>query len=237
MLKLKMIPFFLFFIIRIVTLSGQDVVADSISSERLQEIQKLVHQDRANALHWWYGWLAGYSAATIGQGIVYFSSENKATKQDMVLGSATTFLGAIGQLLTPIVPGTSSFQNSQIYESVSEKQFINPGNPEEMLREIARREKAGRSWKIHAVTGVVNIGSGLITWLGFKRTFGDGLINFTLNTVITEAQIWTQPTRAVKDYQKYCMKYDSGSVPVVLKPENEWIVRACPGRITIEFNF
>ncbi len=234
MLKIKTIPVFLFFIIRIVTLSGQDVVTDSLSSERLQEIQNLVHQDRANALHWWYCWLAGYSAATIGQGIVYFSTENKATKQDMALGAGTTFLGAIGQLLAPIVPPNSSIQNSQIYESDPEKQLV---YQEEILKEIARREKAGRSWKMHAVTGVVNIGSGLITWLGFKRTFGDGLVNFALNTVITEAQIWTQPTRAVKDYQKYCMKYGSGSVPVVLKPDNEWIVRASPGRIAIEFNF
>jgi len=233
-LNFKAIPFFLFFLIRIITLSGQNVVEDSLSSERLQEIQNLVHQDRANALHWWYGWLAGYSAATIGQGIVYFSSDSKVTKQDMALGAATTFLGAIGQLLAPIVPGTSSIQNSQIYESDSEKQLV---NQEEILREIARREKAGRSWKMHAVTGVVNIGSGLITWLGFKRTFGDGVVNFALNTVITEAQIWTQPTRAVKDYQNYCRKYESGSVPVVLKPDNEWIVRASPGRITIEFNF
>jgi hypothetical protein len=233
-LNFKTIPFILFFIIRIVPLSGQDVLADSLLSERLQEIQKLVHQDRANAMHWWYGWLAGYSAATIGQGIVYISSDSKTTKQDMALGAATTFLGAIGQLLAPLVPPKSSIQSSQIYENDPEKQLV---NQEEILKEIARREKAGRSWKMHAVTGVVNIGSGLITWLGFKRTIGDGLVNFALNTVITEAQIWTQPTRAVKDYQKYCMKYGLGSVPVALKPDNEWIVRAYPGGIAIEFNF
>jgi hypothetical protein len=90
---------------------------------------------------------------------------------------------------------------------------------------------------MHVVTGVVNIGSGLITWLGFKRTFWDGVENFAINTVITEAQIWTQPTRAVKDYQDYCKKYDSVSAPVILKPEKMWLVRAYPGGIAIEFVF
>jgi hypothetical protein len=155
----------------------------------------------------------------------------------MALGSATTFLGAMGQLLTPIVPRTSSFRNSQIPKSVSEEQFKKLDYSEELLKEIALREKAGRSWKVHAVTGVVNVGSGLITWLGFKRTVWEGVGNFALNTVITETQIWTQPTRAIKDYQNYCRKYNSGSSLEVSKPEKEWFVSVYPGGIAIKLLF
>ena len=227
------IIFLLAFIFRILSLSGQEVVSDSLKSERLHEIQELVQHDRANALHWWYGWLAGYSAATVGQGIVCFSVDSKATKQDMALGAATTFLGAVGQVVTPIVPGEAYTRNLK-------NSGVKPDDPqyyEEILKEIARREKAGRSWKMHVVTGVVNIGSGLVTWLGFKRTFRDGVVNFAINTVITEAQIWTQPVRAVKDYQSYSREYNSGSVPVVHKPEEKWFVQAYPGGIAIEFVF
>ena len=218
------ISYFIVFIIQFLPLSGQDAISDSLIDERLQDIHKLLDQDRINAQRWWYGWLAGYSVATVGQGIVYFASENKSTKQDMALGSATTFLGAIGQLLTPIV-------------SISPEQCKELYNSEELLKELALREKEGRSWKIHAVTGAVNIGSGLITWLGFKRSFWNGVENFALNTVITEAQIWTQPTRAIKDYKNYCNKYNSGSCQNVLKPEKEWLVRVYPGGIIIELNF
>jgi hypothetical protein len=218
------ISYFIVFIIQFLPLSGQDAISDSIINERLQDIHKLLDQDRKKAQYWWYGWLAGYSVATVGQGIVYFSSENKSTKQDMVLGSATTFLGAIGQLLTPIV-------------SVSPEQCKELYNSEELLKELALREKEGRSWKVHAITGAVNIGSGLITWLGFKRSFWNGVENFALNTVITETQIWTQPTRAIKDYKNYCNKYNSGSDRNILKPEKEWLVRVYPGGIIIELNF
>jgi hypothetical protein len=230
-------PFLLIFIFQLFSLNGQDIASDSLIAERLQDIQKLLHQDRMNAQRWWYGWLTAYSAATVGQGIVYFSVENKATKQDMALGSATTFLGAMGQLITPIVPRTSSFRDSRIPENVSEDQFIKLDYSEELLKEIALREKAGRSWKVHAVTGVVNVGSGLITWLGFKRTVWEGVGNFALNTVITETQIWTQPTRAIKDYQNYCKKYYSGSGPGVSKPEKECFVRVYPGGIAIKLLF
>jgi hypothetical protein len=236
-IKFQRYAFFFVFIIQILPLSGQDPISDSLIAERLQDIHKLLDQDRIKAQRWWYGWLAGYSAATVGQSIVYFSSENKSTKQDMVLGSATTFLGAIGQLLTPIVPRSSSVGDSQIAQSVSPEQSKELYNSEELLRELALREKEGRSWKVHAVTGAVNIGSGLVTWLGFKRSFWDGVGNFALNTVITEAQIWTQPTRAIKDYKNYCRKYNSGSPQNVLKPEKEWLVRVYPGGIGIQLNF
>ena len=81
---------------------------------------------------------------------------------------------------------------------------------EEMLKEIAEREKEGRSWKMHALTGAVNLSTGLITWLGFKRSVWDGLEIFALNTAVTELQIWTQPTRAIKDYKNYY-----GKIPVI----------------------
>lgn len=236
-MKINFLSVYIIFIIQVLPLSGQDAISDSLMNERLQDIHKLLDQDRINAQRWWYGWLAGYSVATVGQGIVYFSSENKSTKQEMALGSATTFLGAVGQLLTPLVPRSSSPGDHQIGQGVPSEKYQELYNSEELLKDLALREKKGRSWKIHAVTGAVNIGSGLITWLGFKRSFWEGAGNFALNTVITETQIWTQPTRAIKDYKNYCRKYNSEPGPNVLKPEREWLVRVYPGGITIELNF
>jgi|WetSurMetagenome_2_1015567.scaffolds.fasta_scaffold01580_5 hypothetical protein len=169
-------------------LDCQTTKPDSISSDRPGEIQKALERDRSDAQFWWYGWLGAYSAATIGQGTVYFTSETRPLRQDMALGSVTTLLGALGQIVTPLIKNEKN---------------INQYNQESLFSDLAERETAGRSWKVHAVTGVVNIGSGLITWLGFKRTFRDGVENFLLNTAITEAQIWTQPVRAARDYEKY----------------------------------
>ncbi len=68
-------------------------------------------------------------------------------------------------------------------------------------------EKIGRSFKTHAICTAVNLGSGLVTWLGFKRSVWAGLGNFALNEAITETQIFTQPRRAIKDYDNYVNKY------------------------------
>jgi hypothetical protein len=231
---LRAILFLIIIIFQLFSLSGQVPVSDSLAAVRLKEIQKLLHKDKSNAQYWWYGWLAGYSAATVGQGMVYFLTDNNATKQDMALGSATTLLGALGQLVTPLIPPGSSPGD---LKNISDVEINNPGYYEELLKELSHREKDGRSWKMHAVTGLVNLGSGLITWRGFHRTFKDGAINFALNMVITEAQIWSQPTSAVKNYQNYCRQYVTGSRPESLKPEMEWVVRVYPGSISVALVF
>lgn len=91
------------FICQSVNISAQVEIPDSVITERLQLIEKMLNQGKPGANCWWYGWLAGYSAATIGQGVVCISSNDKVTKQDMALGAVTTLLGATGQLLTPML--------------------------------------------------------------------------------------------------------------------------------------
>ncbi|MDZ7635210.1 MAG: hypothetical protein U5L72_12595 [Bacteroidales bacterium] len=160
-----------------------------------------------------------------------------ATRQDMVLGAATTLLGAVGQLITPLGPRDALSGYPSVKQYNSGDQAISQEEAMELLKILAIREKEGRSWKTHAIAGAVNLGSGLITWLGFKRTVWDGLANFALNTAVTEAQIWTQPTRAIRDYEKYLREYqpEAGLPPV--KPESEWSVSAFPGGIAIRVEF
>jgi hypothetical protein len=225
------------FLLQGISLKGQDGVADSVTDKRIQHVQLTALQDKQNAQIWWYGWLAGYSAATAGQVIVSLSTDNLATRQDMVLGAATTFLGALGQLITPIVSKNANADYPSYRDYIAGEQPLSEEQAAELLKTLALREKEGRSWKTHAIAGVVNISSGLITWLGFKRTVWDGLANFALNTAVTEAQIWTQPTRAIKDYERYLRENHPEAGMAPLKPESEWTVSVFPGGIAIRLDF
>lgn len=233
---LRKLPFIIVFIFGFLPLKAQDQVSDSLLNDQVKYLQEMLDHDVKNAQIWWYGWLAGYSIATAGQGIVYFTSDNLKTRQDMALGSATTLLGALGQIIAPMPHPASSSGNTNIVED-EPGQIRSLDYSEDMLKALALREKEGRSWKMHALTGVINIGSGLITWLGFKRTFLDGLGNFALNTAVTEAQIWTQPSRAIKDYENYCRQYGTVINPAAYKPEKQWLLYAGPGGITVKLLF
>jgi len=218
-----------------VLLSGQGVKPDSVTGDKMPGLQLTALKDKSALRGWWYGWLAGYSAATAGQAIVYFASDDKALRQDMALGAATTMLGAVGQLISPVLTGDADYPSYREY--AGGERTLSSDQAEELLKALAAREKEGRAWKTHAIAGAVNLGSGLITWLGFKRTLMDGLENFALNTVITEAQIWTQPVRARRDYEKYCRMMQSEAYAPPEKPSGEWTFNAWPGGFALRFDF
>ena len=225
------------FLFRVNPAGAQDELSDSRIQERLQAIQHMLEQGSPNADRWWFGWLIGYGTATIAQGAIGLTSKEKGTRQDMALGAATTFLGAMGQIMAPNVAGTAPARISGLPDSTPSERKAKLAEAECVLREAALRERDGRSWKTHAITGAVNLGSGLIVWLGFKRSIWEGLGNFILNTAVTEIQIWTQPTRAARDYDRYMAKYASGHEVGCRKPGIYWSVTLYPGGLGIGVTF
>jgi len=168
---------------------------------------------------WWNAWLYGYSAATVTQGAVFLGSDQLKLRQDMALGAATALVGAAGQLIMPMTPATAPGKLALLPDDTPEQRITKLNKAEQLLEASAQREKDGRSWQMHAASSAVNLGSGFITWLGFERTIKSGLINFAINEAITETQIWTQPTRALKDYKIYCEKYSNGLPSAWNKPK------------------
>ena len=218
-------------------LKAQDQLPDSIIADRLQYIQNTLEKDQVNTKLWWYGWLSGYGAATIVQGAFYFGSIDKSTRQDMALGAATTFLGVAGQYITPLLPGNEPEQLNLLSGNSSLERSNKLIIAEELLNDCAKREQLARSWKNHAMCSAVNLSSGLITWLGFKRSVWAGIGNFALNTAITETQIWTQPTLARRSYKKYQQHYLQGEGDLSYEPEPKWYLGAYPGGIAIKVVF
>jgi hypothetical protein len=227
----------LLFLIQLNPAMAQSELSDSQIQARLQVVQDMLEQGTSNADVWWNGWLIGYSAATLGQGAVYLTSEDKSIRQDMALGAATTLLGAMGQIMTPKVHRSAMHESAGTSESTPAQRAAKLLEAEKLLEENAAQEKAGRSWKIHAITGVVNLGSGLVVWLGFKRNIWEGIGNFALNTVVTEAQIWTQPTRAVKNYDHYIKEYQTGEKLNARRMETSWSMALYPGGFAIQIVF
>lgn len=216
---------------------AQNVIPDSLVTIRLQYLKNALEHDKANTNRWWYGWLGGYSAATIGQGAVYLNSNDKSLRQDMALGAATTLLGAAGQFFCPLIPGHEPEKFNSISANTPDEQLKKLAVAEQLLNDCAKREKLARHWKYHALTGAVNLGGGLITWLGFKRNIGAGIGYFALNTAITEAQIWTQPIFAKRAYQKYRLEYLKNTDDLAFVPKAKWYVGANSGGIGVKVVF
>jgi len=218
-------------------LSAQGKATDAMVRERIRCIEEMLRQDQKGTDRWWYGWLTGYSAATVAQGVIFSGSDDPRIRQDMALGAATTFLGAAGQLIAPLHPGHKADQLSRMPESTPQEQLTKLATAEDWLEQSALLEKKGKSWKNHVLYGAVNLSSGLITWLGFKRTIWDGIGNFALNTAISEIQIWTQPTRSLQNSREYKNQYPTGMIDMTAKQKPVFYIGACPAGVGLRMVF
>ena len=216
---------------------AQTLLPDSIVKERIQVIQSMLDEGKRNANLWWYGWLAAYGAAAATQGVILIVSDKLATRQDMALGVITDLLGMGGQIISPMVPGYAPGRLENIPGGTPEENTVKLREAEKLLEECAKREKEGRSWKIHVLDGAVNLGCGFVMWFGFKRTFLEGLENVALNTAVCEVQIFTQPTRAIKDYKTYCRQYKTDQTLSLNEPRVAWSFTMMPGGLGIRFTF
>lgn len=210
-------------------LHAQNELPDPIVAERIQFIQHTIDRDLVKTKQWWYGWLAGYGAATVAQGAVYFGSNDKSTRQDMALGAVTTFLGVAGQFISPIKPGNETEQLNALTENTKEEQLNKLKIAEELLNEIGKREKLARNWQSHVLPTAVDLGSGMVTWLAFDRSVWAGIGNFAFNLAITETQIWSQPIMAHRNYKKYQQKYTNGDIDLSYEPRANWYIGAYAG--------
>jgi len=228
---------FILLLLHSIKLNAQNEIPDSVVHERIQCIQKMLTDSKPATNLWWYGWLGIYGAATLGQGALFLTSKDPATKQDMALGASIAFIGATIQVIVPLNTGRDAETLAQLPEKTNEEKLRKLSVAEDLLKSDAMKEKLGRSWQIHALNEAVNLSSGLVVWLGYKRTIWDGIGNFLLNSVITETQIWTQPTRTLKDYQNYCRKYKSGSNPLAYQPQPEFFLSTFPGGASLRIVF
>ncbi len=190
-------------------LSAQEA-SDSTLRLRMNYLEKSLKDDQLGTRKWWHGWLAGYGIATLGQGAIAFSGNDKGLSQDMTLGALTTALGFFGQFVTPFQQFHFVDQLDKLPEGNTTEKQLKVDKLEKLLADRAQLESAARGWKAHLLPTSINFASGMVTWIGFHRTLGDGLANFALNCLLTEAQIWSQPIRAKRALRCYKERLSKG---------------------------
>ncbi|MEW6365263.1 MAG: hypothetical protein AB1714_11585 [Acidobacteriota bacterium] len=212
-------------------------LSDQEVSNRLTYIQTVLNEGQTKAKVWWYGWLVGYTGATAGQMAFYAATDEQKTKQDMAAGAGTTALGAVGLLIMPMDPARLPNDLRAIPADTPEARRAKLATAESYLRRSAAREASGRSWKVHALAAAVNLGAGLAIGLRHDRPFSDGLITFAVGQLVSEAQIFTQPRRAIRDLREYEGRSDWSSASVRSEAPREWYIGASPSGFVVGLRF
>jgi hypothetical protein len=212
-------------------------MTDAEVTGRLAFIQKALDGGQHAADLWWYGWLGGYTGATAAQLAVRSSSHDEKQRQDMLVGAATTALGAVGTAIFPVEAGCFASRLRAIPADTPEARRAKLATAESYLRRAAAQEELGRSWKAHVTSAVVNLAAGLVIWKHYDRSTSDGVTTFALGQLVSEAQIFTQPMKAVRDLREYERKTDFTQPATSAANHPEWYFGASPGGVVVGVRF
>lgn len=200
------------------SLSAADVpppsLADGDRTEaRLIFLSERLHEGATAAQAWYWTWTAIYSAATIGQAIGFFLSQDLRGQVNWAVGAATTFIGVLLMMVTDFPAAYGARELDRMPAGTPEQRRAKLRRAEELLEGAADAELGGRAWYIHVGGAAVSLAGGLILWLAYGYLL-DGIINAVAGFAATELQIWTQPTRAIKDWQAYRDQFGGAAIPV-----------------------
>jgi hypothetical protein len=225
-------------------------LSDEQVKARLAFITKALEDGQPGARRWWYGWIAAYSAGAATMGILAATSWksepdiqtfapvppiDNSFAQDMLVGGATFALGVVGLTIDPFSPATAAKKLRPLPETTELERQAKLKRAEELLRQCARREKAGRSLTTHALNAGVNAAAGVVTVVAFDRPATDGLITFAIGEAVSLLNIFTQPMRATRDLKKYQAGYPAAAAAAA--PRASWSLSVWPGGVGLRVAF
>lgn len=199
-------------------------IDDEAAARGVVLIQNHLDQGTAAARWWWYGWLGGYSVATVAQGAVGVATHDRALRATMLVGAGGSALGALSVIAFPFPP---TYAANELRASEGRPVPERHALALESLRACADAETLGRSWLPHALGVAVAAAQGLVLWIGFDQPL-DGAGSAAVSLLVSEAQIFSQPMRAVDDYANYQRQF--------LRPRPtavQWRLTPSPGGLAV----
>jgi hypothetical protein len=182
--------------------AGASLTERDDSHARLIFLSERLQAGQTAARAWYWTWTAVYLGGSIAQGIAFFLSTDLEGQVNWAVGTATTLLGLLLMLVTDFPAEYATRELARMAEGTPEQRRAKLKRAEELLEGAATAESDGRAWYIHLGGAAVSLAGGLILWLAYGFLV-DGIINAAVGIVVTEVQIWTQPTRAIKDWAEY----------------------------------
>ena len=189
---------------------AQGRTSDEQVTRRIAFIQERLERAGPSARLWWNAWFAAYMTLTIGEGAAAIATSDQGIREDSAVGAVTSALALLPMGLFDFEPLDAASRVHAMPEATVAERRLKLASAERLLRASADTERFGRSWVMHVVGGSVAVGSGLVLALVYDRRTS-GVVNALAGVAVSEAQILTQPTAAIDDWEHYSAGRGLGS--------------------------
>ncbi|WP_394845391.1 hypothetical protein LZC95_51220 [Pendulispora brunnea] len=165
---------------------------------RVRFIREHLQRDAANARTWSLGW--GLTSVAVAGGsftFAAFESDAHSRTSDYIWGGVSLLPAAI-LLLFPL----RVMRDARALDATAPADCAALAHAEELLERDAEQEAAGIAWYSHALVIGFNVGLGAT--LGYALDdWGNNALSAGIGIALSEAQILTQPTGALRARDAY----------------------------------
>ena len=179
----------------------QTPLSEEEMERRLAFISERLNEGRTTARYWQYGWSSFYAASAAVQGVKAIEPNDGDDDVYYTVGAVKSAAALALMLLKPLPAVEGATYLHDMPTATPEQKEARFKAAEDRLHNNARRAEARTSWTRHLTVVAVNlIGSAVIA------VFGDGedaVVSGLTGIALGEANIWSQPSRAIDDLADY----------------------------------
>jgi hypothetical protein len=210
-------------------------------AERIDYIQRVLDEGDFRATLWWWSWMGIYGASTGASFYSAVTTSNGGTKVVQNVYGVQSALGMAGILASRFAAIYGAGELRAMPAGTADERAAKLAKAEGLLGSAAEDEEFGRSWISHALSAVVNGGGALVIWKGYddrlrrngKDPDKEALTCFALGMVVSEIQIFTQPTRAIDDWSSYKSRYRRTARNEAPEERPRVLFAALPGQVML----
>lgn len=181
-------------------------ISESELDQRLRFIETRLAGLNPNASYWQYGWTGFYAATALGQAALAIDEDDSDDELGYIVGAVKSTGGLVQMLLKPLPAVTSHDDFQSMASETRAERLLKLEQGEALLQENAIRAQQRYGFKRHAIgIGVNLLGAAVIAAYGDSS---DALPSAAIGIAISEANIWTEPSRAATDLDDYRSQFD-----------------------------
>ena len=181
-------------------------ISDEELDDRLRFIETRLEALNPNATYWQYGWTGFYAVTAVGQAALAIDEDDSDDELAYYVGAVKSAGGLAQMLLKPLPAATSheSFQSMASETRADRLAKLEHGEALMVENDIRAQQRYGV--KRHSIGIVANLVGGAV--IAAWGDSSDALPSTVLGIAISEANIWTEPSRASTDLQDYRSQFD-----------------------------
>jgi len=178
-------------------------LTDEQLDQRIKTLDVYLEDLKRPTRTYFFGWVAIQTALVTGQSLYAAQADKASVRTNYIVGASVSGASLLRLLFTSFPGRYASRRYRQMPTDTRAQKELKLAAGENWLTSQAKSDALGISWTTHVAGAVVAAGSGIALAAAYEHNLRDGVTRTLLTLFVSELQIHTRPTRAMRFAKNY----------------------------------